>query len=210
MIHTYDSRDCKLIVACQVTDLDLSSTTADEIFPINSKWQDRNLLYSTVQAYAAVTGWKPTLSHRHTIKCSCYNRPIRRSNQRKFAAGSLQKGCEWQIKIKSTLNENIKLTKGENAGKFNSIPVVRDGVPIIISKTLFNHTGSCDPSRLQQVLQRSRSGAYLRGISDTAFYTLCSLYKDNGNVSSSVIRQILKSQFPANKNVSKTHIWWLK
>ena len=202
----YDSNDPELILSCCLDDINLDDVSSEVIFPLNSKWKDRSLLYSTVQAYAALTGWKPTLSHTYCIKCSCYNRPIRGGKDRNFSAGSLRKGCEWLINIKSTMYDSVPITSGKTARQFKHIPVVRDGVPVIISKGSFKHTGSCDPSRLQQVLQRSRSGAYVKSISDTAFFTICTMYKDNGNVSSNVIRQILKSQFPANKNVSKAHI----
>ena len=74
------------------------------IFKVESKWKDRSLLYSTAQAYTAVTGWKQNLSHSIYIRCSCYNRPTRNCSEkeRKFASGPLCKDCKWEIKTRST------------------------------------------------------------------------------------------------------------
>ena len=41
----------------------------------------------------------------------------------------------------------------------------------MISKANVQHTGECKPPRLQQVMQRSRSGAYVKYISG-AFFVL--------------------------------------
>ena len=66
----------------------------------------------------------------------------------------------------------------------------------IISKASLWHTGECKPSRLQQVMQRSRSGVYVKNISDVSLFTLCTMLKDEGKVSSSMVKQILSTQFP--------------
>lgn len=209
-VHAFHPNDPALITSCTFDNVDIKSLSPEKIFPLGSKWKDRSLLHSTVHSYAALTGWKPAVSHTHTIKCSCYNRRLRGSKERKFKTGSLSKGCKWQITIKSTINKSISVKKGKNAGKFASVPVVDDGVPVIISKCILEHTGTCNPSTLQQIMQRSRCGAYIKSISDTAFFTICSMYKANGNVSNTVIREILKSQFPANVNVTNRHVWSMK
>ena len=98
-----------------------------------------------------------------------------------------------------TKNDVRRIKSGLFEGKFKSYPVIKDGVNIIIPKAILEHTGEYNPSTLQQVMQRSRSGAYVRGISDTSLYTLCTMLKDEGKLSSSFIKQILRSQFPANK-----------
>ena len=85
-----------------------------------------------------------------------------------------------------------------------------DGVCVIISKANLSHTGQCSPSSMQQVLQRSWSGAYVKNMSDVSLFTLCSMLKGGGKVTSSFIKQILKSQFPANKNVTTRHVYWMK
>ena len=70
---SYDPEDDNLITSCNFENTNINDIDPVDIFKVESKWKDRSLLYSTVQAYAAATGWKPTLSHFIYIKCSCYN-----------------------------------------------------------------------------------------------------------------------------------------
>ena len=109
----FDQEDDNLIIACNFDKRKIQDIDPEEIFKVESKWKDRTLLYSTVQAYAAATGWKPTLSHSIYIRCSCYNRPNRNRSQkeRQFASGPLCKDCKWEIKIRSTVNNLKKLTQ---------------------------------------------------------------------------------------------------
>ena len=106
---SYDPDDDNLITSCNFENININNIDPEDIFKVESKWKDRSLLYSMVQACAAAIGWKPTLSHSMYIKCSCYNRPIRnrREKERKFASGPLCKDYNWEIKIRSTVN-NLK------------------------------------------------------------------------------------------------------
>ena len=209
---SYDPDDDTLITSCCFDNVEPDELDPEHIFKVESKWKDRSLLYSTVQAYAAATGWKPTLSHSFYIRCSCYNRPNRNRSEkeRKFASGPLCKDCNWEIKIRSTVNNMKKINNGISEGKYKSCPVMKDGINVIISKANLQHTGECKPSRLQQVMQRSRSGAYVKNISDVSLFTLCMMLKDEGKVPSSMVKQILSTQFPANKNVTNRHVYWMK
>ena len=69
-MFTYDSDDDEKIVSCVLDDVDFDEISAEDIFPIESKWKDRSLLHSTIQAYAAATSWKNTLSHSIYIQFS--------------------------------------------------------------------------------------------------------------------------------------------
>ena len=209
-MFSYNPNDQSVIDSCIFDDFDLDSIPPQDIFPVGSKWKDRNLLYTTVQAYAAATGWKAALTHSIYIKCSCYDWPIRSNDIRKFSSGFLCKKFKWEIKIRSTQKQTKMIKTGISKGKYKSFPVVKDGVNVIISKANLEHTGDCKPSRLQQVKQRSRSGAYVKNISDISMYTLCTMLKDEGKLSSSFIKQVLKTQFPANKNVTNRHVYWMK
>ena len=144
-IFSYDPNDESVIESCIFDDSDLNSFSANDIFTVGSKWKDRKLLYSTVQAYAAATGWKAALSHSIYIKCSCYERPVRSNNIRKFASGSLCKKCKWEIKVRSTQNDTKLIKSGTSKGKYKSFPIVDDGVNVIISKANLEHTGDCKP-----------------------------------------------------------------
>ncbi len=148
-MFSYDSEEEDKIISCVFDNIDLNETPANEIFTIGSKWKDRSLLYSTIQAYAASTGWKATLSHSIYIRCSCYKGPVRRETSRKFTSGSLCKDCKWEIKIRSTKNQTKRISSGISEGKYKSFPVVEDGVCVVISKANLTHTGQCSPSSMQ-------------------------------------------------------------
>ena len=47
-------------------------------------------------------------------------------------------------------------------------------------------------------------------MNDISLFTLCSMLKGGEKVTSSFIKQILQSQFPANKNIPAHHVYWLK
>ena len=50
-MFTYDSDDEEKIVSCVLDDVDFNEISVEDIFPIESEWKDRSLLYSTIQAY---------------------------------------------------------------------------------------------------------------------------------------------------------------
>ena len=127
-MFTYDPDDDEKIILCVFDDVNSNEMSANDIFKVGSKWKNRSLLYSTIQAYAAATGWKATLSHSIYIRCSCYKRPTRRGKSRNFTSGSLCKNCEWEIKIRSTQNKTRRINSGIAEGKHKSFPVVDDDV----------------------------------------------------------------------------------
>ena len=98
-----------LITACKFDNINIDEIDPETIFRVGSKWKDISLLYSTVQAYAAATGWKSTLSHSIYIQCSCYNRPNRNcgEKERKFASGPLWKDCNSILNDKANFKHSI-------------------------------------------------------------------------------------------------------
>ena len=78
-----DDNDDTLIASCNFDGVDIDNLDPEDIFPVESKWKDRSFLYSILQAYAATTGWKPTLSHSIYIRCSYYNRPTKTEVRKK-------------------------------------------------------------------------------------------------------------------------------
>ena len=146
-MFTYDPGDDDKIISCVFNDVNPDEISAEDIFQLESKWKDRSLLYSIIQAYAAATGWKAPLSHSIYIRCSCYKRPIRRETTRRLTSGSLCKNCEWEIKIRSTQNKTRQINLHIGEGKNKSFPVDDDGICVIISNANVNHTGQCSLSR---------------------------------------------------------------
>ena len=210
-MFSYDEDNPEIIMSCSFEGVNISEVDPNDIFQEGSTWADRKLLYETVKAYAALTGWKPTLDSRICIKCSCFSRTKRKNrSSREYINGSLSKGCEWQIRIKSTQNLSRKVVSGASAGKNKSFPMLEDGIPVIITTAKFEHTGTCNPSTQQQIIQRARSGEYIKCISDVALFTLCTIYKEKMSLKSYYVKSILQSQFPSNHNVTKFHVFNMK
>ena len=210
-MFSYDESNSDVITSCHFDDINVTDLDPNEIFRVDSTWADRKLLYETIKAYAALTGWKPTLESRTCIKCSCFSCSKRKNrSQREYANGPLSKDCKWHMRINSTQNISRKVLSGSMQGKYKSIPLVDDGVPVIISTANCQHTGNCKPSTQQQIMQRARSGEYIKCISDVALYTLCTIYKEKMSLKSYYVKTILQSQFPSNHNVSKFHVFNMK
>ena len=55
-MFTYDSDDETKNISYVFDDVNFDEVSAADIFQLESKWKDRSLLYSTIQAYAAATG----------------------------------------------------------------------------------------------------------------------------------------------------------
>ena len=55
-MFSYDADDDILITSCSFDDVDIDEIDPQTIFKVESKWRDRSLLYSTVQAYTVATG----------------------------------------------------------------------------------------------------------------------------------------------------------
>ena len=158
-MFSYDNNNPKLIIACNFEGINIANIDPNKIFHEGSTWADRKLLYETIKAYAALSGWKPALESRTCIKYSCFTRSKHKNRStREYTNGSLSKDSKWQICIKSSRNIHRKILSGNLEGKFKSIPLVDDGVPVVISTSNCQHTGSCKPSTQQQIIQRARSG----------------------------------------------------
>ena len=206
-----DSTLPRIISSCSLNLENIKTITADNIFKVNSYWKDRDLLYSTVKTYAALSGWKPTLTHKIYMRCSCFQRHTSRIKETKNTSKvSINKQCKWEIRIKSTLNRNQGIKTGPKEGTLKSIPVFSNGVPVIITKATCEHTGTCEPCSQQQMIVRQRSGQYVAKLSVDTIYTLCSMYTQFGILKSNIVKPYLQTAFPKNKNVTKHNIWSLK
>ena len=133
-MFSYDNNNPKLIIACNFEGINIANIDPNKIFHEGSTWADCKLLYETIKVYAALAGWKPTLESRACIKCSCFAQYKRKNySTREYTYGSLSKDCKWQMCIKSSRNINCKILSGSLEGKFKFIPLVDDGVSVIIS-----------------------------------------------------------------------------
>ena len=203
----YDKDDTTIIIRCDSSAFN-SSSIATDIFKEGQIWKDRDLLYSTVKVFAGLTGWKPCIKSKFYIRCSCYKKPD--DNERNYASSTIRRSCQWSIKIKSTRNKHVMIKSGTTKGKLKSCPNVDSGTPIIISIAKCVHTGTCNPSTQQQILQRKRGGSYISNIGDYSMFILCGMYQKTGYVTNGVVKDVLQLQFPSNKNVTKYDVYNMK
>ena len=147
------------ILECSFINIpDMKVVDASEVFEMGRQWKDEILVYDTVKKYAAKKVWKATIDSSY-IKCPYYKKsePNEKVNQN---GGSIHKGHEWKVKIKATKVEINTITEVNNDGKKIQNPIFNDNVPVIVSKYQYKHTGTCNPSPQQQLVQRSRLGDY--------------------------------------------------
>ena len=127
---------------------------------------------------------------------------------RYFADGQLKAGCTFSIKFKSSVRAK-KMPKNPTA---KSKPKYRnyfsDNISITIVEAVCEHGGQCRPSPQQQIMVRSRSGLYIKNVSENAIFILCNMLKhNNGRLKSVTIKNILQPIWPINKNISKHDIF---
>ena len=83
-------------------------------------------------------------------------------------------------------------------------------IKLLTKNTCLKHGGSCCPSPQQQLVQRSRAGDYVTGLSALSLCYSCNTLQTSGKLKFSVLRDTLRQQFPCNKNASKQNIWNLR
>ena len=92
---------------------------------------------------------------------------------RQFKAGHLKCGCLFRIKFKPSLHQTTVYTSKNGECKKASRPSWGDSDFVTIDEARTEHTGGCDPSPQQHVMQKSRSGRYISDLSQHALFTLC-------------------------------------
>ena len=218
-MFTYSPTDPKCIIGCELSNVKFvgednvsvenGGILAEALFPIDSVWKDRALLFDTVSSCAGRTGWKCCLKNLYKIRCSCYKTtPNIRLNS---SQGSINKDCTWVINMKSSKHTAVMRGGNHKHGQMKRIPDFGAKIPVTITKnTCLKHGGSCCPSPQQQLIQRSRAGDYVTGLSTLSLCYLCNTLQTSGKVKFSVLRDTLRQQFPCNKNASNQNIWSLR
>jgi len=187
------------------------------LFKNGDQWKDRSTLFEAVKCISAYSGFAPYLTQEY-IRCNRYGNMKSKDSKsvldqkqaaRDFADGRLKAGCTFSIKFKSSVREK-KMPKNPTA---KSKPKYRndfsDNTFITIENAVCEHGGHCKPSSQQQIMVRSRSGLYVKNVSDTAIFTLCNMLKHNsgGRLKTVTIKSILQPIWPINKNISKHDIF---
>ena len=189
------------------------------LFKTGDQWNDRSTLFEAVKCFSAYVGFAPYLTQEY-IRCNRYGTmQSKHSNTqlyqkgavRDYADGQLKAGCTFSIKFKSSVREK-KMPKNPTA---KSKPKYRndfsDNISITIVEAVCKHGGQCRQSPQQQIMVRSRSGLYIKNISENALFILCNMLKhNNGRLKSITIKNILQPIWPINKNISKHDIFNVK
>ena len=81
-MFTYSPTDPKCIIGCELSNVKFvgednvsvenGGILAEALFPMDSVWKDRALLFDTVSLHAGRTGWKCCLKNLYKIRCDCY------------------------------------------------------------------------------------------------------------------------------------------
>ena len=172
-------------IVCSLVDVPLSELNAAEIFKVGSCWKDEKLIYNMVRTFSTKNGWKACRNSTY-IKYSCWRKP--NPNDRSFHnGGSIRKDCKWRINLKATKVRIATIKTGNNSGKKNQRPVFDDDVPVIVSVGKYEHTGTCNPSAQQQLMQRSHSGDYVSKIGEQSLFTLVKMYEQKDSLPSSFV-----------------------
>ena len=88
-MFSYNKHDNDIIISCNFDGLNIAGLDPNKIFREGSMWTDHRLLYETVKAYAALTGWKLTFESRTCLKYSCFSRTkCKNCSTREYANGS--------------------------------------------------------------------------------------------------------------------------
>ena len=147
-MFTYSIDDPTCIISCDLSNVkfhedetnftDNVIVTAEELFPIGSKWLNRKLLHSTVKIFAARTGWKCSLGQLYRIQCSCYKKPS--DNETKLSSGSINKGCTWLIIMISSKYIDKSRTGLFKSGRNVRVPCFDNNTFVTISdKSCLSH-----------------------------------------------------------------------
>jgi hypothetical protein len=179
------------------------------IFQPSLYWINKDFLYETLNVFGTKTGFTPRSLHSSSFGCNrCGKQRIRSKSgeARITSSGSLQVNCTWSFCFAS-LKKVITLDK-KSLKPISKNTFTKDDIVYISSKNpKYVHKFPCTPSVSQVMYTNRASGRYVTNISEMATYTLITLLKGNPTLSSSVIRSLLKPNFPERKVVTNNDIY---
>ena len=126
---------------------------------------------------------------------------------RDFANSQLKAGCTFSIKVKSSIRIKKMPANPTPLSRAKYRDDCSNGISVTIVTVVCEHGGQCKPSPQQQIMVRSRSGLYIKNVSETACFPLCNMLKHNRKLKTITIKKILQPIWPRNKNISKNDIF---
>ena len=139
---------------------------------------DKKYLTKAIVEYAAIKGFVTCVCGSTGRVC---NRSKKSSTKRKYAAGDLKCGCGFKISFKPSL-----YVPRQESGVVKSRANFDDGYFVTISLSITEHSGGCNPSPQQLVMQKSRAGRYVSDISMHGLFTICNACVNGRMVDSAV------------------------
>jgi len=215
-IYNHEQADNKKVIIKVNWDIfpDLSSPEtathyAKKIFQPGIFWKNKQFLYESLNVFGTKSGFTPRSLHASSFGCNrCGKQRIRSKSgeARSTSSGSLQVACTWSFCFaskKKIISQDKKTLRPISKNSFTE----NDIVYISSKNPSYTHKFPCTPSVSQVMYTNRASGKYVTNISDMATYTLISLLKGNPTLSSSVIRSLLKPNFPDRKVVTNNDIY---
>ena len=148
------------------------------IFQVGDNWLDKKYLTKAIVEYAAIQGFVTCVCGSTGRVC---NRWKKSSTKRKYTAGDLKCGCGFKICFRPSLYVPRNEARGiKSRANFD------DGYFVTISLSVMEHSGGCEPSPRQLVMQKSRSGRYVSDISLHCLFTICNACVNGRIVDNSV------------------------
>ena len=191
-----------------------------ELFQPEEWWKNPDLLYESLAHYGTIRGFSPRVSTSYgTITC---NREGEKDYARTYSGGGLKTGCPFLFNLKTMHNPMIypKNYNPDQTGKskprrradYSRETKIISGAPGKKSKpTCYDHGGGCRPSKQNLITSKERSGKYIKAISSSKIFTLCSM-AENGKLKPSTIKSVLRpiSIWPVNKDITgKKDVFYL-
>ena len=155
-----------------------------QLIQIGDNFRDRETVVSAIKCYASMKGFCVRTNGSRVLECNRAGEP--NSDARPFKAGQLKCGCKFRIKFKPSRHQTLAYTSKNGEAKRTSRPNWADGNFVTIDEAMTDHTGGCNPSPQQHVMQKSRSGKYISDLSQHALFTLCNACTNDKMVDSMV------------------------
>ena len=116
----------------------------------------------------------------------CSRAGVPPEGKRVYASGDLKCSCKFHVIVKPCAYSSKVTVNDDGTKKKTSRPLWNDRYYVTIGTAVTDHSGGCEPSPQQHVMQKSRSGQYIADISQMALFQLCNASHEGRTVNSQV------------------------
>ena len=140
---------------------------------VGDNWKDKSLLQKALDVNAARTGFAIAKCRDRIFSCSRVDTKKKKCAERLFSSGPLQAGCKFQIRVKPSRHYKHVTKKKDGSMTSKHRSDWSDETFVTITAAITEHCGGCQPSPMQQVMQKNRAGKYVNNITEMSMYALC-------------------------------------